>query len=290
MAGAAFLCGCETDRALGVYTLCSYENGWKGNVCVGPAYDPSETFWNSMTAATGAPYAEASESRRYRNSEVTIKTVLPIAGDSLKGWDNFDLVFFYGHNNMIVPPHPHHGFGYHTYNGASWDYHYAADMVAIDWGHSTPYDYYTSPGVTSGNTHPGSVTYLYPEYTSALLGGLYHYGQGTGMQWRVHWNDPIEYAPYGTKAFQLGAIDLEWLILHGCQAVITANEDGSAYNSMGLKCFHWTQGGFHIVLGHYRSYYTSDLKPLTQFAADLLVAFRYRRPISTSIRTTTPLQ
>jgi hypothetical protein len=59
--------------------------------------------------------------------------------------------------------------------------------------------------------------------------------------------------------------DSSWL--PGC---LVASPDGSVYNPQGLKCYHWTQGGFHIVLGHYRSFYTSDLKPLSQFAADLM--------------------
>lgn len=267
--GALLLFGCTSPREIGVYTLCNYEDSWKSNVCVNSALDPGGNFWTLMTSGTGSPYADSDGSRRYQNSEVTIETVLPIAGDSKKGWDEFDLVFFYGHHNMIVPPHPHSGFGYYTYNGTTWDYNYGL-LDDIGWGNTTPYDYYTTRGITSGNTHPGSVTYLYHKYTSALLGGLYHYGQGSGMLWRVEWDDPIIYAPYGTKAWQLGAIDLEWLILHGCQAVITANESGTNYNSMGLKCFHWTQGKFHIVLGHYRSFYTTDLKSLNQFAIDLM--------------------
>ena len=116
-----------------------------------------------------------------------------------------------------------------------------------------------------GNIYPGSVIYLYYKYTSCLLGGLYHYGQGTGYHWRLHWDDPVEYTIYR----QLGTKDLEWLILHGCQAVITANEDGT-YNPMGLQCFHWTQGkkmcvqidseeGSHAILRKYlkqKSYIT----------------------------------
>lgn len=261
---------CSTERELGVYTLCSYENGWKSNVCLSSLYDPYETFWDNMTSSTGHPYADADDSRRYKNQEVTIKTILPIPGDDLKGWDEFDLVFFYGHNNMIVPPHPDHNFGYDLYESGIWNHYYEL-LSTIDWGHTTPYDYYTFRGITSGDTHPGAVIYLYHEYTSALLGGLYHYGQGSGMQWRVRWNDPVEYAPHGTKAWQLGANDLEWLILHGCQSVIVANEDGTVYNPMGINCFHWTQGGFHIVLGHYRSFYSSDFLPLHQMAFDLRI-------------------
>jgi len=160
------------DRELGVYTLCSYEHSWKGSVCVDPTLDPYYDFWTTMTAGSGAPYADAGGSRRYRNSEVNMLTALPIPGDSLKGWDEFDLVFFYGHNNMIVPPHPHDYFGYDTYDGTIWTHH-SGYLDDIDWGHTTPYCYYSYPlCVTSGDTHPGAVTYLYYKYTSCLLGGL----------------------------------------------------------------------------------------------------------------------
>lgn len=263
--GVAFS-GCN-ERELGVYSLCSYEDSWKGNVCMEeyPIKDPYYDFWFVMNGGSGAPYADTNKSRRYRNEEVNIKSVLPIPGDDLKGWDEFDLVFFYGHNNMIVPPHPHHTFGYYTYDGTTWTHH-SGYLDEIGWGDTTPYCYYTYPiCVTSGDTHPGSVIYLYYKYTSCLLGGLYHHGQGTGHHWRLHWDDPVEYTIYG----QLGTKDLEWLILHGCQAVITANEDGT-YNPMGLQCFHWTQGKWHIILGHYLSFSTGALKPLDQFATDLL--------------------
>ncbi len=257
-------CPCESERELGVYSLYSYEDSWKGYVGVSSAFDPYEDFWNVMNGGSGAPYADDEDSKRYKNEQVNILSVLPIPGDTIKGWDDFDLVFFYGHNNMIVPPHPHDLFGYYTYNGTTWTYN-TGYLDDIGWGYTTPYDYYTYPGVTTGNTHPGSVTYLYYKYTSCLLGGLYHYGQGTGHQWRLHWDDPVQTTVYE----QLGNKDLEWLILHGCQAVITADEYG-VYNSMGLQCFHWTQGSFHIVLGHYISYYTYMLEPLAGFAYDLL--------------------
>lgn len=260
---SAVMWGCKKNE-LGVYTLCSYEDGWKGNVCVSSIYDPYENFWTIMNGGTSCPYADPDESRRYKNQDVNIRSVLPIPGDSYKGWDEFDLVFFYGHNNMIVPPHPHHYFGYYTYNGSSWDYN-TGYLDDIGWGSAVPYDYYTYPGVTTGNTHPGSVTYLYYQYTSALLGGLYHYGQGTGHNWRMRWNDPVQTTIYQ----QLGNKDLEFLILHGCQAVITANMDGS-YNDMAFRCFHWTQGSWHIIMGHYKSYYTSQLVSLVGFANDLI--------------------
>jgi hypothetical protein len=265
VSASAVLSSCN-ERKLGVYSLCVYEGSWKESICVDPEYDPYYDFWETMTGESTWPYADADDSRRYRNSEVNMLTALPIPGDNLKGWDEFDLVFFYGHNNMIVPPHPHDLFGYYTYDGTTWTEHWDY-LDDIDWGHTTPYCYYSDPlCVTSGDKYPGSVTYLYYKYTSCLLGGVYHYGQGTGHNWRLHWNDPVQTTMYQ----QLGSKDLEWLILHGCQAVITANLDGS-YNSMGLQCFHWVQGSFHIILGHYHTFGTNQLdEDLSQFARDLL--------------------
>jgi hypothetical protein len=112
---------------------------------------------------------------------------------------------------MIVPPD---GIWVYTYNGSTWDHVYATE-----WGNTQSCDYYVIRPITSGVEYPGAVTYLYNKYTSGLIGGVYHYGQGSGMLWREHWDSPIQYVPYGTKAWQLGADNLEWLILHGCQAV-----------------------------------------------------------------------
>jgi hypothetical protein len=39
---AFLMVGCEEDE-LGVNTLCSYESGWKGPVCISPANDPYRT-------------------------------------------------------------------------------------------------------------------------------------------------------------------------------------------------------------------------------------------------------
>jgi hypothetical protein len=55
--------GC--NRYLGVYTLCSYENGWKANVCVSPTLDPYQDFWYAMNSGSGEPYADPSHSRRF---------------------------------------------------------------------------------------------------------------------------------------------------------------------------------------------------------------------------------
>jgi hypothetical protein len=123
----------------------------------------------------------------------------------------------------------------------------------IGWGHLTPYDYYPTRPIANADVHPAAVTYLYNEYTSSLLGGSYDY-DGGNRPWQQRWNDPIQYFSYG----ELGDLDLEWLILHGCQAVITANEDGT-YNNLAVRCFCPVSGRYHIM-GHYISYSISSMK------------------------------
>jgi hypothetical protein len=268
------LAGCAE---LGVYTLCSYEDNWKGNVCVENVYDPYYDFWKVMTAGGYAPYASPLRSHRLRNSKVHIQTIIPISGDSHKSWDEYDMVFFYGHHNTIVPPHPHSMFRYSNYINGTWvqDTGY---LDTIGWGHTTSYDYWAIRPVNNAHIYPASVTYLYNKYTSSLIGQVYDYSGGN-VPWRKHWYDGINHENYG----KLGDKDLEWLILHGCQAVITANEDGS-YNPLALNVFAPAHGRWHIVLGHYVSYHTYELQPLDSFAYDLLANV----PIQTAYFDTDP--
>jgi hypothetical protein len=98
----------NTKHKLGAYSLYEYGtyNGvyWKGTVT--PYYndDPAGLFWDIMTGGTSTEYAHPN-SRRRVNSEVNYNTIFPIPGSSEKHWNLFDMVFFFGHNNMITPPH-----------------------------------------------------------------------------------------------------------------------------------------------------------------------------------------
>lgn len=263
--------GEDADRELGVYALCDYEKGWKGNVCVGGAYDPYYDFWKIMTTGSGGAKADSSRSARYRNSAVHIQNVLPIPnGKGYRFWDDFDLVFFYGHNNTIVPPHPDDSFGYSVYDKGQWITNSGA-LGQIGWGTpKAPYDYYARRPVKYAEFFPGAVTYLYYQYTSSLLGDPFDYGHGLidvgDAAYRERWYSPLKTLDYG----RLGNIDLEWLILHGCQAVIPYTIKGAAHSKLALKCFYPVHGRFHIVMGHYLSFYTTDLEPLAPFANDLL--------------------
>lgn len=255
---------------LGVYSLYKYGkvNGkaWKGDVIPDYVDDPAGAFWETMTAGISSKYAHYTSKCRV-NEQVKHQTVFPT--DGWKDWDQFDMVFFYGHNNMITPPHSHEETGtFWTNHDLDW---LETSGKWADWGtEALPFEYFNYD-VTDGPDFPGSVTYLYEPFTAVLLGYQFKAGETSTYQLSAQ-NTPAGNTPKTTKKFAsgLGTNDLEWLFLHGCQAVIVANKDGSEYNPMGVKAFAKTWDGFHIIQGHYRTYNTSQLKELVSFANDLL--------------------
>jgi len=265
------------DHELGVYSLWEYGeyNGelWKETIAVDDPENPAGAFWDIMTGGTSDEYAYTT-SRRRENDEVTYQTVFPIPGDGWKSWDQFDMVFFFGHNNMITPPHPTPsdpgggGFFFWSNESGSWQ---KISEAWVFWGtRDMPYEYYYRD-VTSGREQPGSVTYLWEPFTSALLGYQFQPEELSYYQKSAQ-DTPSRNSSgtYGAFTSGLGTDDLEWLILYGCQAVIVANQDGSSYNSMGVDAFSRTWDGFHIIMGHYRTYETRQLRDLTPFADHLL--------------------
>jgi hypothetical protein len=266
VAGGAF--STNPNHKLGAYSLYQYGtyNGvnWKDTVT--PSYydDPAGLFWDVMTGGTSSEYAN-SDSRRRVNAQVNYNTIFPIPGSSEKNWNKFDLVFFFGHNNMITPPHECvNELAFWSNSSGTWN-HISGNWC--DWGTAAlPYEYYYQD-LTSGKSQPGAVVYLYEPFTSALLGYQFLPGSSWVVQ-KTAQDTPGGNSPGTTITCTggLGGQGLKWLILHGCQAVIVANQDGSAYNPMGVQAFRRTWEGFHIILGHYRSYYTSQMKDLQPFA------------------------
>ena len=114
-----FLASSGCEKRLGVYSLSHYENSWKSTVTLPTAYDPYHDFYDAMLTSPSPDHADPDESERFMDSEVTIRSVLPIPDDSIKSWNDFHLVFFWGHNNTIVPPHPSHSAHYSTYNSST---------------------------------------------------------------------------------------------------------------------------------------------------------------------------
>lgn len=257
---------------LGVYSLGTYgwgsfwENGyshygpWKDEV--EPDFDnadPYDTFWEEMTGCSATECAH-SLSRRWKDQQVRHENIVGQGPFVQDNWNDFDLVFFYGHNNFIVPPHPHMQFKYHLYdsNQQRWN-RYTGDLAGIGWGHTTPYHYHHFH-VSWADQYPGAVVYLYNPYTSLLLGNS-DFRDGPTCVYRVYWDGPSQtYAEPG-----LGR-HLKWLILHGCQAVLVANESGSSGDIRGIQAFSQTYGEWHIVLGHYREFAVGNLPDLTYFA------------------------
>jgi hypothetical protein len=276
-------------RKLGVYSLSEYEpwpkygGGWKGPVKPDPEYDPyTDTytyscndgicvafgFWGTMTHGAGAYSVDKAGSQRFLNQEVTIKSLIPIPGDKVKSWEDFDLVFFYGHNNTIVPPQKDDDFECAVFKQGAWDYN---QPNCYDWGTlKSPFDLYAFRPITNAFIYPGAVIYLYNQFTAALLGDPYDYGggepEGATQYYREKWSNQAKVISYG----KLGSQNLKWLVLHGCQAVITAFENGQ-YLNLALKALGEIHGGYHIILGHYHSFYTSDFhEVLNSFAIDLI--------------------
>ena len=266
----SFSINCQHE--LGVYSLWEYgrygEKLWKDTVMPEYNEDPAGAFWNIMTSGTSSENAHITSKKRI-NSQVNHHTVFPIPGDYWKDWDMFDLVFFYGHNNMITPPHENYCCNcFWSNNGGAWN---KINGCWTDWGTSSlPYEYYKTDLMT-GRTLPGSVIYLWEPFTSALLG--YQFQPNTTSVYQISGQDTQNgnsAGTTGTFVSGLGTNDLEWLILHGCQAVIVANEHGSSYSPIGVSAFARTWDRFHIVLGHYLSYGLDQLRDLSPFAYHLI--------------------
>lgn len=249
------------EHELGAYSLFQYEGDWKPNVEIDYESQPDGAFWDLMTGGVSAEYAHHT-SRRRINSQVNHRTVFPIPGDGWKDWDSFDMVFFYGHNNMITPPHPLYESEFWSNNSGIWEH---VPGHFYDWGTPLlPYEYYIMD-VVDGTTHPSSVTYLYGAYTSALI-GFHQFNPDFAWPVQLSAQDTPEGNTPRTFTWctgGLGTNDLEWLILFGCQAVIVADADGITYNPMGVNAFRETWDGFHLILGNYRSYlaFPNDLSP-----------------------------
>ena len=265
------------NHELGVYSLYEYGNQWKSPVSpydnlgdlAGYHADPAGAFWDIMSGLATDKYAHQ-ESKRIINQQMTYHTVFPVQGSSAKNWDEFDMVFFYGHNNMITVKDDTDKAEVWTNKSGSWEKDKSGKRY-FDWGTTNlPYEYYPKDVVT-GVSHPGAVVYLYEPHTSALLG--YHFQPSQLSTYQLKAQDkPDENSPGTTGTFTsgLGTNDLDWLILHGCQAVIVANRQGSQYDNMGVEAYKKTYDGFHIILGHYRSYTVGYLTDLSSFAFDLL--------------------
>jgi hypothetical protein len=254
------------QHELGVYSLFDYEADWKVNVEIWDlTYEsqPEGAFWDLMTGGISSEYAYHT-SRRRVNSEVNYRTIFPIPGDGWKDWDSFDLVFFFGHSNMITPPHPCGSDHLDFWSNSTGVWEQISGQFC-EWGTTIlPFEYYIVD-VVDGPTHPSSVIYLHEPYTSALIGN---------HQFNPDYSWPIQFSAQDTpggnsaRTFSwcrggLGTNDLEWLILHGCQAVIVADEDGIFYNPIGVEALRKAWDGFHIILGCYRSFgaFPNDLSP-----------------------------
>jgi len=177
--------GCNQDHHVGVYYMNQYEKHnnkeWKdpAGFPVGDPRSPYDSFYYAMKNGcyiTGNPahnakcahiYSLKRQSAKelyqgiYRShyegwpwnqsiDYVKPKNMIKNATseeDPDKGWGNYDLVFFYGHNAHIKPTYPNSGFGHWTYSNGTWTYQTENWQ---NWGTSLlPYMYHVYSPITS---------------------------------------------------------------------------------------------------------------------------------------------
>ena len=157
----------------------------------------------------------------------------------------------------------------------------SCDLTTTGWGTvQIPFDYYANRPIKNAAQYPAAVTYLYHKHTASLLGGPYDFGGGE-RPYKLKWEDPAQKVTYG----KLGSQSLKWLILYGCKAVINSDENGD-YLPLANKALTAVHGGYHMILGHRYSYFTSDLMPTETFARALL----FGRPVQEAYFEIDPIQ
>ena len=272
----------NSSHHLGVYSLYQYKEyynnktgsyeGWKDPVNLPYEADPAQLFWEAMTSGTTSEYASVN-SNKYVNGEVNIFTILPL--DALvsytqANWNKYEMVFFYGHNNTapdVNDTSNEEAFWSNNNSNGTWE-----KIIGnwSQWGtNALPYEYFWTD-IYTAKYFPGAVIYLWEPFTSILIGRFYHFDPQNPSFGQISAQD----SPDGNLTQTLSCSgglggDLKWLILHGCQAVMVASFWGDQYNHTGVKAFSPTWAGFHLVLGHYRSYDVTHSKDLKPFADGL---------------------
>ena len=197
---------------------------WKTDI---PFYNvkknPYVTFWDYMyTYCSNQSFcAKKDDSVRRLNNLVTVDSMVSMDN----GWQDADMVFFFGHNVQIAPQNsPHmehdHNFGIWLPDNGTW--HTGAiggfdgDFDFNDWGTSNePYRYHRNLVDDASYSNAYAVFYAYNPLTSVLIGEDFSSGY-----WYTEniWNQSIQDPHFGELAH-----DTEWIIAHGCSGVQTAS-------------------------------------------------------------------
>ncbi len=221
---------------------------------------------------------------RKRNSGVSVNNM----ARSSNGWQDADMVFFYGHTTQMQPQWDIDGFKvwrkYESEPAPYWCEKSVSDWT--DWGTSAePYRYHRADPVNNASLSTAySVLYAYNALTSILIG--HDYREGT---W---YTENVKDSTGTARSGKLGP-ETEWVVAHGCNAATVAKyfstgescssgatcEDeegcwnGKCHNTtntpLGVNAWDGAWDRLHLVLGHYIGTYTSMLPDLGLFASDL---------------------
>ena len=219
VANSAMSAGNNTEHEIMVYSIEQYQEFWDSceeeyrewKQAIGLLFDeqdPYKTFWNLMYSNCSGDQCAHENSVRRKNSEVTVDSMVNISD----GWEDADMVFFFGHNTQIKP---HiileHEFGYWR-DVSGFAYCHESTDDYREWGTSSmPYEYhYASPIMNASETNQRAVFYAYNGLTSVLVGQDFISGL-----WRTE--NTLNQA-YNEHSGMLGP-ETEWVIAHGCNAV-----------------------------------------------------------------------
>jgi len=276
--GYAISAGDNPNHELMVYSLEEYQefyddckeeySVWKPTIyLLWSNQDPYEDFWEEMyTNCTGSQCAKANDSVRRKDQEVTVNSMV----DLDDGWEDADMIFFYGHNTQIKP-HMHHEFDlWRPVGEFDWCQFHIDDY--IDWGTTAePYRYHQRFIYDATDQKQYAVFYAYNALTSVLVAQDYSF-YGLGGWWRTE-NTKFQRIP-DTHWGLLGP-ETEWVVAHGCNAVQVAKyEDDTPGDDIipthhGVAAWSKSWDRLHLVLGHYRIITTGTEPNLNLFAADL---------------------
>ncbi len=248
-----------------------------------PEQDPYVELWKSMGTNCSGYGCANTQSMRYMDQQVTHSTI--VGGQD--SWQNYNMVFFFGHNNTISnnngPSYFIRRYNYCTEDGG-WAHRWYVNKSGSParWGttdqvggYDYAYCYHRDGWITNTDIQPGGVVYLYNAFTSLLIGRNDFRTNTSSVEYKSTWNGQVKnYNPEGGLGRNKND-NLKWLILHGCHGVVVENQNGQ-YDPQGIQVFGNAWNKLHIVLGHNTDVYLGATGDLSAFSNWLITGVPVR--------------
>jgi len=262
--------GSNTNHELMVYSIEYYDNfyddcidqsiRWKPTIPLDNDYeikDPASSnstikgFWYKMYDNCTISQCAHTESYKYTGSQVTVNNML----QADNGWNDADMVFFYGHNTTIRPqwsnPDMELWKTWLDLGSGGWVWCKQEDEW-LDWGTATePYRYHRNLITDASLSNAMAVFYAYNPLTSVLVGE--DFVDGTWYS-----ENTYDQTLATARSGRLNS-EIEWFVANGCNAVTVAMyqygdpEDPIVATALGVNAWKDSWNGQHLVMGHYYS-------------------------------------